>query len=325
MKLASNHNQNLWNIGQTPTVSGFGRTTTNGALSNELRRVDVQITQVDDTNHKIRAGGNKGNDACQGDSGLSFTTSHSGTNGGKGIITLTVNTPSGTFAHHKEVWVGRPGDIAITTDGTFSINGNFTSICRSIGYCMTSRADAVLNINSNSPSIQDIPLPKREKTISTVDAFSYSGWPSFNSFFNTSTVKVSNDRACFGTNNTGSYFLTITASNTCGTNGRSIAVQVNNCGLRIFPNPAKEVVFIEFESPDKIESLPSLIEIVEEKTHQVVRVKDLKALKEKNSTQVVSKVVFEVADLARGTYYVQATFDQNGKEERQTYRLILTD
>jgi secreted trypsin-like serine protease len=69
VKLASANNAGLWAIGNQPTVSGFGRTSSGSSLSNELRQVNVQITNVDNTNNKIRAGGSGGNDSCQGDSG----------------------------------------------------------------------------------------------------------------------------------------------------------------------------------------------------------------------------------------------------------------
>ena len=413
VKLASANNQSLWNIGATPTVSGFGRTSDGGSLSNELRQVAVEVKIIKDSDNKINAGGNSsntGNDACKGDSGgpltssstqigivstgevcgkggdymmvsryldfitqtihllgmpdfvcgnttfenigqmpdgvsfqwsaspanlftvssgtgLTFTTSNNGSASGKGTITLTVNTPSGTFTHNKEVWVGRPDNISITTDGSFSINGNTASICRTLGYCMTSRANVELNLSSNSPIITDIPNPVRNKTISTASSFSYSGWPSANSFFNTSTQSVSNDRACFGTNNTGSYFLTVNASNSCGSNGRSIVVQVNGCGLRIFPNPAKDVVSIEFENPELLESIPDLIEIQDEKSHKIVKSSNVKAIKdrEKNNPKAYSRVDFEVADLPRGTYYVQVTFDQRSEKDKTAYRIILTD
>lgn len=69
VKLASANNSGLWTVSNQATVSGFGRTSSGGSLSNELRQVNVQITNVNNTNNKIRAGGNGGNDSCQGDSG----------------------------------------------------------------------------------------------------------------------------------------------------------------------------------------------------------------------------------------------------------------
>ncbi|TAG42216.1 MAG: hypothetical protein EAZ32_01300 [Cytophagia bacterium] len=132
---------------------------------------------------------------------------------------------------------------------------------------------------------------------------------------------------CFGTNNTGSYFLTVNANNACGSNGRSIIVQVNNCGLRIFPNPAKNVVSIEFENPEMLESIPDMIEIQDEKSQKIVKSSNVKAIKDRNkgNPKAYERIEFEVADLPRGTYYVQATFDQQSEKNKTAYRIILTD
>lgn len=414
--MASANNSGLWAIGNQPTVSGFGRTSSGGSLSNELRQVNVQITNVDNTNNKIRAGGNGGNDSCQGDSGgplsssntqigivsaggtcgtggdymmvskyldfitqtihllgtpdficgnttfenisklpdgvsfqwsaspsnlftvssgsgLSFTTANNGSNYGKGTITLTVTTPSGgTFVHNKEVWVGKPDAITLTTDGTFSINNNNVSICKTFGYCMTASSNILLKRRSTSPLIDDSNstinvISQRDRTISTSSNFTYSGWPSSNSFFNISTLSSPNDRTCFGTNNTGSYFLTVNASNSCGTNGRSVIFQVNSCGFRVFPNPAQTTLAIEFENPEMIESIPDLIEIQEEKSQKIVKSKDIKAIKdkEKNNPKAFSKIDFDVKDLPRGVYYVQIFFDGTKQKSKESVRIILTD
>lgn len=407
VKLASANNSGLWAVGNQPIVSGFGKISSGGSLSNELRRVNVQITSVDNRNSKIRAGGNGGNDSCQGDSGgpltasntqigivssggtcgtggdymmvskyldfitqtihlfgtpdlvcgsttfenlsnlpdgvsfqwsaspsnyftlssgsgLTFTTANNGSPAGKGTITLTVTTPTGTYTHNKEVWVGKPAPVTLTTDGTFSISGNSTSICKGLGYCMTASSTVALQLTSSSPSTNTYPISN--KNYATATGFSYSGWPTFNSFFNTSTVSVSNDRTCFGTNNTGSYFLTINASNACGTGSvGSIIVQVNNCGYRVFPNPAQTTLAIEFENPELVESIPDLVEIQEEKSQKVIKSKDLKTMKEKYSPTAYSRVDFDVANLPRGGYYVQMTYDERSQRQKETIRIILTE
>lgn len=242
----------------------------------------------------------------------SFTVSNNtDTNeSGQGTVTLTVTTPSGTYTHVKQVWVGKPAPINIITDGTFTINGSSTTICRTFGYCMTSNANTILNLQS----------------VPTATSFNYAGWPMSNSFFDPSAPPI-NDHACFGTNNTGSYFLTVYATNTCGTSSRNIIVQVNSCGFRVFPNPAQTTVAVEFEEPDKIESIPDVIDLIDEKTQKKVKTKDVKSLKEKekNNPKAYKKIDFDVSDLPRGTYYLNMGFEnKNGSKVEQT-RIILID
>ncbi len=125
----------------------------------------------------------------------------------------------------------------------------------------------------------------------------------------------------------GSYFLTVYATNTCGTISKNIIVQVNNCGFRVFPNPAQTTVAVEFEEPDKIESISDVIDLIDEKTLKKVKTKDVKALKEKekNNPKAYGKIEFDVSDLPRGTYYLNMRFEnKNGNKVEQT-RIILTD
>lgn len=71
----------------------------------------------------------------------------------------------------------------------------------------------------------------------------------------------------------------------------------------------------------------NLIEIQDEKSHKIVKSSNVKAIKdrEKNNPKAYSRVDFEVADLPRGTYYVQVTFDQRSEKDKTAYRIILTD
>jgi trypsin len=68
-QLASSQNQSLWNPGQLAFVSGYGRTSINASLSEELRRVNVSIISGGAAERKIHVQGPNNNDACEGDSG----------------------------------------------------------------------------------------------------------------------------------------------------------------------------------------------------------------------------------------------------------------
>jgi Secretion system C-terminal sorting domain len=245
---------------------------------------------------------------------------------------LTVNSPLGTYVHTKEVWVGVPpnGQIDITTDGSFAINNNSTTICRTFGYCMTPKfVSNQANVNLQLSSTSPVPPSNGFGTpsISTVTNYTYSGWPSFNSFCSGCSGFGPNPQICFGTNNTGTYFTTIYASNICGSIGRNIIVQVNNCGYRVYPNPARNNIAVEFEEPDKIESIPDLIEIKDEKEQKVVKQKNIKEIKEKqkNNSSSYSKIDFDVSDLPRGIYYISLKYGNIKDAKVETIKILLTE
>jgi trypsin len=385
-QLASSQNQSLWNPGQQAFVSGYGRTSINASLSEELRRANVSIISGGAAERKIHAQGPNNNDACEGDSGgplmsnniligtvssdlggvssqpscgnggkymkvadyleyiittihensgpdavcdnatfsnlaiipdgcsfqwgaspaslfsvtsgtgLSFTTSKNGTNSGNGVISLTVTTPQGTFTATKSVWVGRPGTISHTTDGTFSISpySYSTTICRNLGYCM-------------------------KATSEKATSFDYAWFPTANnSFLNKSTVSVLNDYVCFGTSQpAGTYALNTYAFNACGSNSRSLVVNVVNCGYRVSPNPAQKQLSVDFDAPEHPESIPDVVELKGETSTKPLR--SVALSQQKAGGQAASSLTMDVGDLPRGVYYLHLTF--GAKQER--VRVIL--
>ena len=236
-------------------------------------------------------------------SDLTFTTAAASQASGAGVITLTIHTPEGSFPHTKSVWVGKPGSINLTTDGTFWINGGMATICAGSGYCMTSAPNGIYNAG--------------------VTHFSYSGWPTYNAFSSTSTQSIQSDRFCFGSNNTGQFYLTVYANNACGTSSRGIAFNVTNCGYRVAPNPATTTINVEFEEPTKSESLPDLVELFSEKTS-----KSVKAIKKAEGKEIIdlttgNKLGIDVAKLPRGVYYLHLTFPKRKENQTDKVRILL--
>ena len=241
--------------------------------------------------------------------GLTFTTAKKGLNNGWGTVSLKVNLPNGTiFTVIKEnIWVGNPDNISLTTDGTFSLNGNSTSICKNFGYCLTSSA-----LNNGKTTATD---------------FTYSGWPTSNAFLNTSKVSTKDDKVCFGSNTTGSYYLTIYANNGTCSIGRSILVQVNSCGYKIVSNPAQTTLSILFESPQQLESIPDNIDLYDEK-QKIVKSIDLKEKKKEASKDIslakeLEKIDLDVKDLPRGVYYLHLTFGNSKDKQMDEIRILL--
>jgi secreted trypsin-like serine protease len=241
-------------------------------------------------------------------SGLTFTTANNGSNKGWGIVTLNVTLPDGTsFSKPSNpIWVGSPENVQLTTDGTFSINYNSTSICKSLGYCMSA------STGTGTP---------------TATHFTYSGWPSYGSFLNTNTQVVTNDRVCFGTNNTGSYYLTVYANNGACSIGKSIIVNVNNCGYRIASNPTQSTLSILLDAPLQTESIPDNLDLYDEKNKSVKSL-DLKQKKKDISIDPahafdLRKIDFDVADLPRGVYYLHLGFGSKKENQIDKIRILL--
>lgn len=246
--------------------------------------------------------------------GLTFTTSDDGSAYGWGKVTLTVTLPGGTTfsKDSKAIWVGRPDNFITTTDGTFSINNGSTTLCKSIGYCLTSSA---------------LSTPPNEPQMSTAKDFTYSGWPTANSFMNYNDLTAIRDKACLGTNNTGTYFLTIYANNGTCTISRNIIVQVNDCSFRVSPNPAQNTLSLSFDSPEQLESIPDNIDLFDESKKNVksldMKLKKAEGIKDSKISKSLGKIDLDVRDLPRGTYYLHLTFGANREKQIEQIRVIL--
>jgi Trypsin/Secretion system C-terminal sorting domain len=225
-------------------------------------------------------------------SGTTFSVSGESGVSGQGTISITLNTPDGdSHTASKTVWVGYP-PININTDGTFNFYGNNAYICKSFGYCMQATSNPSGGISSYS--------------------WNTSSWPA--PFADPSTLSVSGDQLCFGTHSTGTYLIQVNANGVCGSNQKNLFITVNNCGYRLFPNPATSIVNLEFENPEQPESIPIAVEIYDEKKQKKLKSFDWKKSKSK-------KKEIDVSDLPRGTHYVKLYFDK--KKEVETIRLIL--
>jgi hypothetical protein len=210
---------------------------------------------------------------------------------GKTTVRITLQIAGeGTKIIDKEMWVGSPA-ISIVTDGTFSFTGNNTSVCKSFGYCM--------NATPN-------PFPP---TGSVSYTWNTSSFPNTNSFANPNNAQL-----CFGIGYTGTYLLKVYSNGTCGTNQRNLFINVNNCGYRVYPNLAISIVNIDFENPEQPESIPTSVEIYDEKNQKKLKSFDWSKSKSK-------KKEIDVSDLPRGTHYIKLYFDK--KKEIETVRLIL--
>lgn len=248
---------------------------------------------------------------------------------GEGIITLSLYTNATKTVLietiTKKVWVGKPGVTTFVTDGTFSFAfspPNIT-ICKNRGYCM--------NVVSQTMLPNDKSIYRYNGLVPgsiVVDNFSWTVAPvgMYRDLSTTTTsptsIQVTNNKVCFGANTTGTFALTVTANGTgtCGTSGKTIFIQANNCGFRVAPNPAQASLTVIFDNPDIKESIAQQLDLLDEKSSKVMKTMK-KADKEDNLLKKDEcSVTMDVADLPRGTYYLHLTF---GDKRVEKVRIIL--
>lgn len=108
------------------------------------------------------------------------------------------------------------------------------------------------------------------------------------------------------------YGIDITVSNCFGSVQKGITICVDNCAkgtpiYKVFPNPAKDQVKIQFDDDVAREALPQVIKLFSEATGKEVR--SIQGAEEfgSGSYQEDNTITLSVGDLPRGTYYLRLT------------------
>jgi hypothetical protein len=120
------------------------------------------------------------------------------------------------------------------------------------------------------------------------------------------------------------YGIDITVSNCFGSVQKGITICVDNCAkgapiYKVFPNPAKDQVKIQFDDVAK-EALPQVIKLFSEIGGKEVRSVQVGEQFEGGSFDQDKTITLSVSDLPRGTYYLRLV---NRDSSAENVRLIL--
>jgi len=136
-----------------------------------------------------------------------------------------------------------------------------------------------------------------------------------------------------GTNNVDYYVnlssgqsvtINVAATNLCGTSTRNITFTTSS-GYRVYSNPAKDRLTVEFDQAEYQEALPDQLELVREETMKAVRSVKIKDEFDKSVFKDSKKVEFQVADLPRGIYYLRVTNSRLEKEKQVEITRVLLE
>ena len=120
------------------------------------------------------------------------------------------------------------------------------------------------------------------------------------------------------------HFIRATVTNACGTTPMSNQVayswKCTNTGANIYPNPAKDMISVDFESESADKSLPGEIRLYNEKSDVVRAVSGASTFPATRSTR---KTQMEVGSLPRGTYYLHVFPAKDSGQKAEVKRIVL--
>lgn len=131
--------------------------------------------------------------------------------------------------------------------------------------------------------------------------------------------------ATFNTYINNCYGIDVTASNCFGSVQKGITICVDDCGARsvsytVFPNPARDVINIEFDESSEATNLPETIKLYSETSGKEVKTVDTAKSYSDNSFKSSKTLSIKVDDLPRGTYYLHLG---NEKGDVRKIRILL--
>jgi hypothetical protein len=118
--------------------------------------------------------------------------------------------------------------------------------------------------------------------------------------------------------------VSVTPSNACGTGSPAyFTVPAYGQFLMAYPNPATDVLTLEFKSTEVKESLPASIELYSESSTKSVKSVSVQDIAKNNAFKDGNKIELRVADLPRGIYYLHVKPNEKQKQEVQKMRIRL--
>lgn len=214
---------------------------------------------------------------------------------GSVTITATVNTGGCSGVQLKKiVTVGTP-NLVKTVNGSL-ITGP---------YPVSPGGTYTLNTSSNSTS-------------ATFNYNNYSGTGNMTiSLYNPSNP--STPMYVNGSSTVGSRYVRVTGTNTCGSYYEDFVFYIPGGMLKAYPNPAKDILVIEFSSSEST-NLPNEISLISEKTGSIVRAISPQEFYRNGNFEDGNKIKLDVSTYPRGIYYLHIKPDAT--ESKQTIEKI---
>jgi hypothetical protein len=125
------------------------------------------------------------------------------------------------------------------------------------------------------------------------------------------------------------HYIQVILSNACGNSSISNSIEGGytwycaRFNASIYPNPAQDVLTVEFEDVKDVDSVPQTIKLYSEKSTMEVRKVAVKEAYENKSLENGNKIQINVQELPRGIYLLHVIPNEESKEGIEIVRIVL--
>jgi hypothetical protein len=212
-----------------------------------------------------------------------------------GLVTITgrITNGCGTFNVNREVWVGNPILSSVSPSNTTFCTGSTLTI-------------------SASPSYQQWLNYSWTKTYGSGGNNGYFSSSSTNSY-----VDFVDYTAEYST-------ISLNVSNSCGSLSSGASLISQNCfKMAIYPNPATDVIAVEFESAEDKPTFPENILLISEGSGMTMKKVDTNISKSTTDLSKKQKFDLNVSDLPRGTYFLHLLYPSKSNKKSEKVQVVL--
>jgi hypothetical protein len=261
-----------------------------------------------------------GNDVCGGVTfsvpntppGNSVTWSSSNTSG------LSINSTSGVAARVGSF------DGYVTLTASFSGSCPHGSAIKQVKVGSPSLIKTINGVSAGTTPVSAGNLYNLSASSNTIGSTTFS----YNNYSGSGNMAISlyspssanTQMYVYSSSTTGSRHVRVNATNSCGSHYEDFVFYlVGGSFMSVYPNPVQNEITIEAQSAETI--LESVV-LVSEQTGKIAKAASIKDLKKDNRLQS-DKILLNVADLPRGTYYLQLNTKEQPNQPRERIRLLL--
>lgn len=231
--------------------------------------------------------------ATSGNGSVANLSANSGVSG-LATITYTIQGSCGNATAVRFIWVGLPNIITMKLDGNNIYPYSPYNLCLYNSYNLLASYDG--QVSSVNWSLQN----------------NSSGASISSSSLNGATISSGSSQ--------GSFVLKVSPSNACGSVDRFYVFNANPCGYffyTVFPNPARDLLTVQFEDAKEEKNFPESFELIQETAYGTVlplRKLDTKDEATQKKLKSSKNFTFDVKDLPRGRYILRVTKEKENED-----------
>jgi bacillolysin len=238
-------------------------------------------------------------------------------------------TPAGTTVtwSSDQPWIlsinSTTGVATKTGNGPVTITATITTGCSSVQLSRSVHAGTATPISISVNGTNCTGYSHDISITTSGSPTSFNWYASSGNAANATVLNYGGGTASFYSNIADCYGLTVSMTNSCGVSTAGTTICVDNCfsAFKVYPNPAKDYIAIQFATYNDKAAMPDQITLYDEKTQGSSNNMKAEDIFKKLDNQGILKL--DVSSLPRGVYFLHISHGRQGDKKTEKVRIVL--